>query len=107
MFFDHKMLYFRSHYATIKENLYLEISKMRQIFQTIFCVLAVISVASVVLLGVLVGWLYALIGVGAALLFACLMLWCKNGNPFRKPPEEPHADYMNTDEENERLNGKK
>ncbi len=80
---------------------------MRQIFQTIFCVLSVASVISVFFLGVYLGWLYALIGVGAAILFACLMLWCKNGNPFRRPPEEPHADYMNTDEENERLNGKK
>ena len=80
---------------------------MRQIFQTIFCILSVLSAASVLLLGVLVGWLYAFIGVGATILFACLMLWCKNGNPFRKPPEEPHTDYMNTEEENEEIRKKK
>ena len=91
----------------MKQNLYLEIFEMRQIFQTIFCVLSVLSAASVLIVGILCGWLYALIGAGAAILFACLMLWCKNGNPFRRPPEEPHADYMNTEEENERLNGKK
>ena len=100
------MLYFRPHYATMKENLYMEIFGMRQIFQTVFCVLSVLSVAAVLLVGILAGWLYALIAVAAAILFACLMFWCKNGNPFRKPPEEPHADYMNTDEENDRLNKK-
>ena len=91
----------------MKEKLYLEIFRMRQIFQTIFCVLSVLSVASILILGILCGWLYAFIGVGAAILFACLMFLCKNGNPFRRPPEEPHADYMNSDEENDRLNGKK
>ena len=98
------MLYFQAYYATIKENLYMEISGMRQIFQTVFCILAVLCVAAVPFLGVFLGWLYALVGVGGAILFACLTLWCKNGNPFRRPPEEPHADYMNSDEENEKLN---
>lgn len=76
---------------------------MRQIFQVIFCVLAVASVAAIFFLGAFLGWLYAFIGVGAAILFACLMLWCKNGNPFSRPPQEPHTDYMNTDEENEEI----
>ncbi len=80
---------------------------MRNLLQIIFCILSVLCVAATLLVGVLVSWLYALIAAAAAILFACLMLWCKNGNPFRRPPEEPHADYMNTDEENERLNGKK
>ena len=90
----------------MKEKLYAGICGMRKVLQTIFCILAVLSVAAVLLVGILAGWLYALIAVAAAILFACLMFWCKNGNPFRKPPEEPHADYMNTDEENDRLKKK-
>lgn len=80
---------------------------MRKVLQIVFCLLAVLSVASVFFLGVYLGWLYALIGVACALLFACLMLLMKGGNPFRRPPEEPHPDFMNTDEENEELRKKK
>ena len=100
------MLYFPLDYATITEKIYMGIYRMRNIFQIVFCILSVLSVASVFFLGAFLGWLYALIGVAAAILFACLMLLMKNGNPFRRPPEEPHADFMNSDEENERLNKK-
>ena len=97
------MLYFPPYYATITEKIYAEKEDMRKILQIVFCILAVLSVASIFFLGAFLGLVYALIGVAAAILFVCLMLVCKNS----RSSEEPHADFMNTDEENDHLNGKK
>ncbi len=76
---------------------------MRQIFQVVFCICSVLCAAAAFFLGVFLGFFYALIGAGAALIFLLLTLLMKHGNPFRREEEEPHPDFMNTDEENERI----
>lgn len=65
--------------------------KTRLVLQIIFCVLSVLSVASVIFLGLFLGWEYALIGIAAAALFGILMLWMKNSAP-QLPPEDDDRD---------------
>ena len=68
----------------------------------IFCVLACISVAAVIPVGVLSGSMtWALIPIAAACAFVLLMLFAKNKSE-PKPPAAP--DFMNTPEENAELN---
>ena len=76
---------------------------MKQVFQVIFCICSVLGVLAAFFLGVFLGFLYALIGVCAALFFLCLTLLMKNGNPFRRETEAPKTDFMLTDEENEQI----
>ena len=74
---------------------------MKKILQITFCILACLSVAASVLLGVFLGFAYCVIALAVAVLFAALMLFVKNGS--LKPKEEPRVDFMNSEEENERL----
>lgn len=67
---------------------------MRTAFQIVFCLLSAACVVSSVFIWVYCGFLWFLVAVAAALLFACLMFLMKNGNPFRRTPKEPHPDYM-------------
>ena len=71
-----------------------------RILQTVFCVLACLSVAATVPIGIFFDW-YCLIPIAAALIFAIGMTVCKNA---ADPKPKPRADFMNTDEENERIN---
>ena len=81
----------------------MDVFKMRKILQMIFCILSAISVVAAFFLGVFFGFGFALIGAAAALVFLLLTLWAKYGNPFRRPKEEPHTDFMNSEEENEMI----
>lgn len=76
---------------------------MRKVLQMIFCILSALSVVAAFFLGVFLDLPYALIGVIAALFFLGLTLLVKNGNPLRRPSEEPHTDFMNSEEENEKI----
>ena len=76
---------------------------MRKILQSIFCILSALSVVAAFFLGVFLDLPYALIGAIAALLFLGLTLLVKNGNPFHRPSEEVHTDFMNSEEENEKI----
>lgn len=96
------MLYFLFIYATIEKDLYMEVVAMRKVFQIIFCILSALSVLAAFFMGVFMGFLAALIGAAAALFFFVLTLFCKYGNPFSKR-KEPKVDFMNSDEENEKI----
>ena len=76
---------------------------MRKIFQIVFCILAALSVVAAFLMGAFWDFPYVLIGVAAALFFLILTLLMKYGNPFRRERKEPHADFMNSEEENARI----
>ena len=76
--------------------------KIRTVFQIIFSILAAISFLVAGILGFLKGLVYFFGGVAVTLVFVGLMLFMKYGNPFSKH-EEPKVDFMNTDEENERI----
>lgn len=65
------------------------------------CILSCLCVGATVLVGVLAGWLYALIPVVAAVLFALLMIGAKRG--FKRTPTPPRTDFMNSDEENRKI----
>lgn len=86
----------------MEEILYLGIEAMRKILRIVFCILSVFFVLFAFFLGVWKGFVYALIGAAGALLFFVLMLFAKEGN-FLKNPQEPHTDFMNSDEENEAI----
>lgn len=74
---------------------------MKQILRIIFCILSCLCIASAIFLWIYVGIWWFLLAVVLALVFAGLMLLCKEGNPFKKEPPKP--DYMNSDEENEEI----
>ena len=76
---------------------------MFRALRTVFCILACLCVAAAALVGTFFGLLYALIAVAAALVFGILMLVFKDGNPFRKEQELPKTDFMNSEEENEKI----
>lgn len=66
----------------------------------VFCILSCICVAAAVPVGIFFEW-WCLIPVVAAGVFAMLMFGAKNG--FSRPKKEVKTDFMNTDEENERI----
>ena len=65
----------------------------------IFCVLACLSVAAVVPVAVFFE-VYCLIPIGTAFLFGFAMVAAKRASQ----PKEPQPSFMNTDEENARIN---
>lgn len=75
---------------------------MKKAFQIVFCSLSALSALAAFALGVMFGFLYALIGIAATALFLALTLLCKYGLPFLKK-EPPRVDFMNSDEENEKI----
>lgn len=74
---------------------------MRNFFRIFFCILSCLCVAAAFPVGALCPLPYLLIPIGAAALFALLMMLCKNG--IRRKPA-PKPDFMRSDEENRRLN---
>lgn len=68
--------------------------------RVVFCILSVLCVAACVPIGIFFEW-FCLIPIGGAVLFGFLMLAAKNG--FRRPKPEPKTDFMNTEEENEKI----
>lgn len=65
-----------------------------------FCILACTCTAAAVPVGIFFEW-YCLIPVGGAFLFGFLMVAAKNN--FRREKPVPKTDFMNTDEENEKI----
>ena len=73
-----------------------------RILQIISCVLACISVTSVVFVGVFCDLVYITIPIALAVLFGVLMLFFKRKS---EPPLPPKPDFMNSDEENKKISG--
>ena len=75
--------------------------KLMKVITTIFCVLACLFVAAAIPIGAFFGWIWFLVLAACAALCACIMVLAKK----RSAPEEPaRPDFMNTDEENRRIN---
>ena len=66
----------------------------------VFCILSCACVAAAVPIGIFFEW-WCLVPIAAAGIFALLMIAAKNG--FSRPKKEVKTDFMNTDEENERI----
>lgn len=70
------------------------------VLRVVFCILACICTAAAVPIGIFFEW-WCLIPVVAAFAFALLMIAAKNGFTRTKP--EVRTDFMNTEEENEKI----
>lgn len=81
-------------------------SKTMTVLRITFCILACLCAAVAVPIGIFFEW-WCLVPIAAAFLFALLMLAAKNG--FVRTKAAPRTDFMNTNEENEKIrnaNGK-
>lgn len=74
------------------------------VLRVTFCILACVCIAAAVPIGIFFEW-WCLVPVAAAAIFAFLMYAAKNN--FTRPKKEPHTDFMNTDEENEKIRNDK
>lgn len=72
-----------------------------KILRIIFCILSCLCVAVCVPIAVFFS-VWALVPLGGAAVFGLLMFAAKNN--FKKPKPEPKPDFMNTDEENAKIN---
>ncbi|MBD5636633.1 MAG: hypothetical protein HDP28_02255 [Clostridia bacterium] len=70
------------------------------VLRVTFCILACLCAASAVPIGIFFEW-WCLVPVAAAFLFAFLMFAAKNN--FTRPKKEARTDFMNSDEENEKI----
>ena len=70
------------------------------VLRVTFCILACICAAAAIPIGIFFEW-WCFVPVIGALIFAALMLLVRNATV--KAEEQPHTDFMNTDEENERI----
>ena len=73
-----------------------------KILRIIFCILSCLCVAVCIPIAAFFG-LWACVPLAGAVVFGLLMLAAKNN--FRRPVPPPKADFMNTDEENKKING--
>ena len=78
---------------------------MKKILQIVFCLISGLFVVLATVLGIFFGLTAVLCCAGGALIFLALTFLMKYGNPFRK--EDPKPDFMNSDEENERIRQQK
>ena len=70
------------------------------VLRIVFCILACLCAAAAVPIGIFWDWM-CLIPIGGAVAFALAMLMVKRASA---PPEEKTTvDFMNTDEENEKI----
>ena len=67
----------------------------------IFCIVACLLVAAGIPVAVLFGWAWFFVFAAGAAVAAGIMLFAKKRSD---PPAPPQPDFMNTDEENERIN---
>lgn len=98
----HKMLYFLPYYGTMNEKLYGEGDKLKNILRVVFCILSCLCVASSVIFLLYLGvWWF--IGDLALGLVSIVLMFALKGDIalFRK--KTPKPDFMNTDEENEKI----
>ncbi len=75
---------------------------MFSILRTVFCILSVLCVAAIFPMGIFLGWAYCIALAAAAVIFGFLMVFFKNGAHVKETPA-PTTDFMNSDEENERI----
>ena len=68
--------------------------------RVVFCLLSCLCLAACVLVFVYFSY-WGFVCLGGAVLFGLLMLGAKNG--FRRTPKPEKTDYMNSEEENERI----
>lgn len=66
----------------------------------IFCILSCLCVAASVFVGIYCGWEWFFLVIAGAAVFAGGMFWAKKKSD---PPPKPTADFMNSDEENEKI----
>lgn len=71
-----------------------------KVLRMIFCILACVCVAAVVPIGIFFEW-YCIVPLGGAVLFGVLTVAAKNN--FRREKPAPKTDFMNSEEENERI----
>ena len=76
---------------------------MFQILRIVFCILACICTTAGFFIGAYFGFGYAMIAFAAAIVFALMMFFVKDGNPFHREKEVPKTDFMNSDEENAKI----
>ena len=67
-----------------------------------FCILSALCLAAAIPIGVVFGLPYLFALLGGAAVFAILMFAAKGS--FRRVKPQPKPDFMNSDEENERIN---
>ena len=70
------------------------------VLRIVFCILACICAAAAIPIGIFFEW-WCLIPILAAAVFAVLMFVIRNAIARKEAPER--TDFMNTDEENERI----
>ena len=70
------------------------------VLRIIFCILACLCAAVAVPIGIFFEW-WCLIPIVAAFAFGLAMIMVKNATSA--PEEKTHTDFMNTDEENEKI----
>lgn len=100
-FLHHNMLCFYFKYDTIKENFTIGRTILK-ILRITFCILSALCLAAAIPIGAFFGWVWLVGLLIAAALFALLMFGAKNG--FRRQTPAPKPDFMNSEEENEKIN---
>ena len=70
------------------------------VLRIIFCILACICAAAAVPVGIFFEW-WCLVPIGLAVVFAVAMIMAKNASARNE--ESPRVDFMNSDEENEKI----
>ena len=70
------------------------------VLRIVFCILACICAAAAIPIGIFWDW-WCLIPIGGAIVFTFVMLMVKNASA--PPQQKTTVDFMNTDEENERI----
>ena len=75
---------------------------MKAVLRTIFCILSVLCVAAAVVIGMIFGFVWAIVCIAGAAVFAGLMLLAKR----EKAAPEGKPDFMMSEEENRAINEK-
>lgn len=75
---------------------------MLGVLKTVFCILSCLCLAAAIVIGAFFGWLYCILLLAVAALFAGLMFFVK-ASADRSEPPAPTPDFMNSDEENRRI----
>ena len=70
------------------------------VLRIVFCILACICAAAAVPIGIFFEW-WCLVPIVAAFAFGLIMIMVKNASS--RPEEKVYTDFMNTDEENEKI----
>ncbi len=75
---------------------------MKAVLRTIFCILSVLCLAAAVVIGMIFGFVWAIVCFAGAAVFAGLMLLAKR----EKSAPEEKPDFMKSEEENRAINEK-